>query len=324
MKTAFVTGATGCVGRNLINELLRDQWKVIAMHRRSSDVSRLAGLSVELKETDIHDLDSVRKSIPDGVDAVFHAAANVSHWPLEEKEQWKDNVLGTRHLVQAALEKKAKRFIFTSTGATFKFSHTSKSEAARIGCSYVRTKRLAELEVQDGIARGLDAVITRPIIVVGAFDYGNYSQIFTHMKAGKVAVFPGSIEFCHARDVARAHISAFEKGRKGECSVLAGPEATWLEFCQKIARLLDVPPPKKQTPPAWALYALSYLLLWISYLTRKKPLITPQLLDLVVKVGGVFSAEESRKSRQELGYQSASLDEMLKDCHEWMVREGRL
>src|SRR5215472_6735018 len=158
MRTAYVTGGTGCVGRNIINELLRDQWTVIAIHRKSSDLSRLAGLNIELREVDIHDFNSVKSSIPEGTDAVFHAAANVSHWPLQEKEQWKDNVLGTRNLVRAAIEKKVGRFIFTSTAATAEYEGCAQSEAARIPSQYVRTKWLAELEVEDGVARGLHAV----------------------------------------------------------------------------------------------------------------------------------------------------------------------
>lgn len=64
MKTAYVTGGTGCVGRNLIDELLGQGWHVIAAHRKSSNTSRLAGLTVELKEVDFYDPTSVENSLP--------------------------------------------------------------------------------------------------------------------------------------------------------------------------------------------------------------------------------------------------------------------
>jgi nucleoside-diphosphate-sugar epimerase len=320
VKTAYVTGGTGCVGRNVINELLREGWNVIAAHRQSSQVSRLAGIDVELGEVDLHDLDSVRQSVPEGIDAIFHVAANTSHWPLEEEAQWKDNVLATRHLVEVALEKRVGRFIFTSTGATFPFRETSKDEAQRIPSAYVRTKRLAELEVHDGIRRGLDAVITQPAIVFGAFDYNSYSQIFMAMEAGQLGVLPGTIEFCHARDVAMAHLRSFERGRTGESYPLGGPSSTWLDVYRKIAALLNVPAPRSATP-VWVLYAIAYPLLWSSYLTRKKPLITPQILHLL-KLGGKTPPDVERKSRVELGYRSASIDQMIDDCYQWLLREG--
>jgi dihydroflavonol-4-reductase len=120
--------------------------------------------------------------------------------------------------------------------------------------------------------------------------------------------------------VAVAHIRAFEKGRTGESYLLGGHHATWLEVYPKIAALLNVPAPRSATP-VWALYAVAYPLLWVSYLTRKKPLITPQLVHLLKK-GGVTDPEEALKSRDELGYQSSSIDEMVNDCYWWLRGEG--
>jgi hypothetical protein len=61
----------------------------------------------------------------------------------------------------------------------------------------------------------------------------------------------------------------------------------------------------------------------MSYLTRRAPIVTPQLVRLL-KPGGITPDEEVQKSKVELGYQSGSLDEMLKDCYEWLVKEGLL
>ena len=120
---AIVTGATGCVGRNLVDELLKDNWEVMVLHRKSSNVNRLKGLAIKLIEVDLHDFYSVINAIPEGFDAIFHAAGNVSHWPLEADIQYKDNVIATRNLVKVAELRKVKRFIFTSTGATFLHAH---------------------------------------------------------------------------------------------------------------------------------------------------------------------------------------------------------
>jgi hypothetical protein len=71
------------------------------------------------------------------------------------------------------------------------------------------------------------------------------------------------------------------------------------------------------------LYALAYPCEWMSYVTRQRPVLTPQLIDLLGPVA-LTSAEELRKSRDELGYESAPIDAMLADCHEWMISEGLL
>jgi hypothetical protein len=67
----------------------------------------------------------------------------------------------------------------------------------------------------------------------------------------------------------------------------------------------------RQTP-LWVLYALAYPAEWVSYITRRRPLITPQLVQLL-KPGGLTPPEEVRKSKEELGYESASIDTMLQD-----------
>ena len=321
MKTAYVTGATGCVGRNLIDELLENQWDVVVLHRKSSDVSRLQGCPVRFQEVDLYDLSSVRQAIPSGVNALFHVAGNTSHWSLDAARQWKDNVLATRHLVQVALEKKVGRFLFTSTGATLGYRNSDEPRVQRIRNGYVRTKRLAELEIYKGLEQGLDAMILQPIIVIGPYDYNSYSQIFSNMKNGPVRLaFPGRIAFCHARDVAHAHRMAYEKGRNGEQYVLGGTYTTWLEAFRLICDSVGAPPPR--TAPIWLLTGAAYALQLTSYVTRKKPLLTPELVALLEDAPDV-SYPEKRKAKEELGYESRPLDVMVRDCHNWLLREGR-
>ena len=48
MKSAFVTGATGFVGLNLVEELVRQGWQVTALHRVESDLAELGRFPVTL------------------------------------------------------------------------------------------------------------------------------------------------------------------------------------------------------------------------------------------------------------------------------------
>jgi dihydroflavonol-4-reductase len=118
MKTAYLTGATGCIGRNLVNELQKDGWNIIVLHRKSSDLSKLDGCNVSFQEVDITDIDSVRKALSKPADVLFHLAANLSTYWGDADIQWKENVLATRNLTTVAMERGIGRFIFTSTGAT--------------------------------------------------------------------------------------------------------------------------------------------------------------------------------------------------------------
>ena len=323
MKRAVLTGATGCLGRNLVDVLMQNDWEIIALHRKSSDTSRLNGCKVTLVECDLHDYESVQQSIPDRVDAIFHVAGNTSHWAADAPVQWKDNVLATRNLVEAALEKKVKRFIFTSTGATHDYEGADEQLTNKIKNGYVRTKRLAELEVYKGIEKGLDALFIHPIIIIGKYDYNTYSKIFKELKAGNpMGAFPGRIDFCHALSVARAHLAAFEKGRRGENYFLGGEYTTWLDAFQRIAKKVGAKPPRKALPKE-ILLIVSYVMTFISTFTRKPPLLSPDLVFLLKDAPDV-SFQEKRKAYETLGYVSESLDRMIDDCYSWLLSEGKI
>ena len=70
----LVTGATGFVGNNTVRRLLELNQNVRVLIRKTSDRRTLEGLSVEIFEGDVTDIESVRRSMHD-VDVVIHAAA---------------------------------------------------------------------------------------------------------------------------------------------------------------------------------------------------------------------------------------------------------
>ena len=56
-KTAFVTGASGFIGVNLVDQLGRAGWHVTAMHRASSNLAYLSRFPAERVIGDITDAD---------------------------------------------------------------------------------------------------------------------------------------------------------------------------------------------------------------------------------------------------------------------------
>jgi dihydroflavonol-4-reductase len=327
-KVAYVTGATGCVGRNLVDDLQKDNWDIVVLHRRSSDLSRLEGCDVKTIEVDLHDAASVRRSLRQGIDAIFHVAANTSHYAQDRQVQQQDNVLATRNLVEAALEHSVGRFIFTSTGATLPFHLTDKRLAEQIPNSYVRTKRLAELEVYQAHRAGLDVVLLHPAIVVGPYDYNSYSQIFTQIGQDKMKwAFPGTVSFCDARDVSRAHLNAYYSGQRCERYVLGGPSATWLEFFQKVQTTVAAHSTTQiAVVSRGVLKGVAIGQLVQSWFTGKRPLLTPELVDLLGQEYTEVSEYERYKAESQIDYAgyNRSLDDMIEACNSWLLREGRL
>lgn len=322
-KTAFVTGGTGFLGRNLIGELLEQSWEVTALHRPTSSLERLKGLSVRLVEGDLHAPASLEAAIPRGVDAVFHVAGNTSVWPLAAQRQYRDNVEGTRHMVAAALARGARRFVHTSSFVVYDHSQGPVTEetpqtGAHSRVSYFRTKALAEEEVRAGIDRGLDAVILNPAHILGPHDRDNWARVLRMVHQGKLpGVPPGAGTFAHSREVARGHVAAWERGGRGENYLLGGADASFLELVQVAGEVTGRQVPGRPTP-AFLLRLLGRLSLAFSYLTRREPDLTPDGIRLVI---GRHHCR-SDKAVRELGYRLAPLREMVEDSYRWLREAG--
>ena len=325
MKTAFVTGGAGFLGLNLIDQLVAENWCVVAMDLKTSTLERFKKSGVQVVVGDITDLASCKQALPKNTDAVFHLAGNTSHWKLGDKRQSQVNVDGTRHMVQAALSNKARRLIYTSSIAAFGFqpgriTEKMKSSALHSKINYFRTKRLAELEVHEGIKKGLDAVIVNPANIIGPYDDYGWARFFYMIDKEKLpGVPPGRASFCGARQVAAAHVAAYEKGRCGNNYLLGGADATFKELVEQIGGLLNRKVPEHATP-AVLLKIIGRLSHWISYVTRKEPDLTPEKA-LLVSSELICSSE---KAERELGYEPAPLPFTLKECFDWLMGEGLL
>ena len=108
-KTAFVTGATGFVGLNLIQQLTELGWKVIALHRATSNLTYLQRFPVQRVESCVEDAASLERALPEGTDVVFHTAADLSFWSRHNARQTRTNIEGTRNVVAAALKRGVKK-----------------------------------------------------------------------------------------------------------------------------------------------------------------------------------------------------------------------
>ncbi len=325
-KTAFVTGATGFVGLNLIEELLEQGWQVTAMHRHDSDLTYLKRMAAARVVGDVTDAGSIGKVMPKELDAVFHVAADTSLWSGNKARQDRINIEGTRNTVEAALAAGARRFIHTSTASVFGIQNGRIDEnSPRLGrdspVNYQRSKYLAEEEVGAGLARGLDAVILNPAGIIGAYDTRSYARMFKLVASGRLppALTPGNLSFCHAREVVRAHIAAAERGGTGESYLLGGTEATIVELVGEIGAVLGKPVPTR-TAPAWLAHAVGQLGALKGALTGREPDITPE----AVLMGFRSYSCDCTKATNELGFRTLPLRDMIVDCATWMVAEGHL
>lgn len=325
MKSAFVTGATGFVGRNLVEQLVEQGWGVTALHRPASAIRYLQGFGVLLAAGDLQDLPSLHTAIPKDVSAVFHVAGNTSVWSRHNDAQYRDNVDGTRNMVEAALHAGAKRFVHTSTWNTYGLDYDTISEdtpqrGLDSWINYNRTKTLAELEIRKGIEHGLQAVIINPAHVVGRYDPGNWSRMILMVHHGRLpGIPPGAGTFCHAEQVALAHIAAAERGKVGDNYLLPGTDASFAEVIRLISDLTGQPAPRHVLAP-WALRLVGRVHVLRARFTGRPPDLTPEAAAFLSAHPRIVSD----RAQRELGYRRVPLRTMFEDCYRWMVSEGLL
>jgi dihydroflavonol-4-reductase len=324
-RTAFVTGSTGFLGLNMVEQLVAAGWRVLALHRPTSDVTLLTRFPVERVVGTIEDAVSLENALPEGVDAVFHLAADVTFWSRHRERQTRTNVDGTRNVVAAALKRGVRRLIYTSTTSVYGFPGKVYDETApHLGRGswfhYQHTKALAEEEVRAGIANGLEAVLLNPANIIGPYDRHNWARLICLAVAGKLPrVPPGRGSFCHAVEVARAHLAAVDRGRSGENYILGGADASFLEVIQTIGEVVGQPVNTRVATPLMMRLG-GRLFRWTSWFTGREPLVTPESAaflsaDLVCRTD---------KAVRELAYRPVPLRTMLADSYKWLVVEGVL
>jgi dihydroflavonol-4-reductase len=324
-RAAFVTGGTGFVGLNLVKELMIRGWDVTALHRASSDLKLLKRFRPKLAVGALTDSAALMAAIPANTDTIFHVAGNTNMWRGGNAEQSRDNVDGTRHIVEAALAKHVRRLVVTSSISAYgmvsgEIDEQTPSVAANSSVNYQKTKWQAQEIALAAAAKGLEVVIMQPGAIMGPYDVGTWSRLFLMVRDDKLPGVPASmLTFTHVREVVAAHIAAADKGQNRGAYLLGGENKSMLELVREIAPLVGKPPPTKvmSTGMLRIVAALGDL---ASRFTHKQPPITSEMVATISKSVSTSSAKAAR----ELGYRIVPLKDMVKDCYDWMVAEGRL
>lgn len=325
-KTAFLTGASGFVGSHLARQLHEQDWHVHVLARSTSRMSETDDLPLTVHAGDITDPDSLRQAIPQNTDAVFHVAASTNFWSRRNHQQTRINADGTANMIDAAIAAGARRFIHTSSFVTWgfpggEFNEESERSTRWDWINYVRTKHQAETRVLAAEADGLlDAVILNPANVLGPGDWHNWSRIIRILKQGKLpAAPPGGGNFCDVREVAAAHVRAFEKGRSGEKYLLGGHFERIGKVMERAGEILDCPVPRI-VMPAWLFPPLARVIAPFAALGGAEPDITPESAAMASH----DIRCDSSKAERELDYRAVPVEDMLRDTIDWMNEKGLL
>jgi nucleoside-diphosphate-sugar epimerase len=213
----IVTGASGFVGRHLLNEI-KEGHRVFGLGRRSQrECGAPEHPNITWTQIDIGDREPLARVFEGirhsgGADILLHLAAHYDFTGDEDPEYWRTNVEGLRNVLDLSRGLGLQRFVFASSVAASRFpppggalTEASVPDGEHI---YARTKRIGE-----GMVREYSAHFPTCIVRFAALfsDWCEYPPLFmfletwlsrqwnSHVLGGRGE---SAIPYLHVRDVA--------------------------------------------------------------------------------------------------------------------------
>jgi len=245
-KKALVTGANGFLGSHLAEELLRRDFEVRCLVRRPRGLGWIETLDVRMVRADCRDRAALGPAV-EGVDYVFHLAGVIS--ALRWEDYYQANVVGTRNLVEACLERNPglKKFIHVSSisaaGPSEKGRPMTEDDPERPVSDYGRSKLASEAAVRE-LAGKFPFVIIRPPNIIGPRQKELQAAIRLLRKRIKPGIGTGEPQtsLCYVRDVVEALIiAAGTPAADGRTYFLADPRPyAWAEITAAVTETLGL------------------------------------------------------------------------------------
>jgi nucleoside-diphosphate-sugar epimerase len=213
--TIAVTGATGFLGRYLVDGLQKRGARVIGVVRNPDRVPELRERGVELRRADLAERERLCTGFH-GAEAVVSNAALLSLRHRDWNDYVRTNVEGTVNVCEAAAAAGVRRVVHISSVGVYRgrrqrvvredhVQYAEDDRPTRI-TAYPLSKALSERAAwRVARERGLELTILRPGGIYGAFDR-NFMPIFRACMWPKVTLYPAyfRLPLVYAGDVADA------------------------------------------------------------------------------------------------------------------------
>lgn len=303
----LVTGATGLLGSHIVEKLRAAGRPVRVLVRRGSDLSWLKTQGVEFAEGELTDAESLRRACQ-GVEVVYHSAAKVGDWgPWEGFQRY--TIDGTRNLVEAAIDARARRFVHISSISTYGY-HTrdvTVDESYDLGYKlyrwayYSKSKVAAERIVWDAHQAGrIEVTVIRPAWIYGPRDRTTIERLARMIRGGRAKILGAGdnrLNVVYAGNVAEAAILAADSPKAaGEAFNASNDgEITQQQYFDLLADALGAPRVTRHVPYRVA-YTAGFVLecLGHAFKWKRPPFITRYAVWLMGR-RSFFSAEKARR-----------------------------
>jgi nucleoside-diphosphate-sugar epimerase len=288
----LVTGATGFLGKAVALRLHAMGHEVSALGRNQAIGRSLTSSGLLFLAADLADETAIKEACKDQ-QVVIHSGALSSVWG-PYADFYATNVLGTRHVVEGCLSHGVERLINVSSPTLYfdftdRLNLTEEAALPRHGVnSYAVTKRLAELEVENGASRGLATVNFRPRGIFGPGDTAILPRLIRANERGMVPFIGKTdplVDMTYVDNVVDAIIAGFEStAAVGHTYNITNgsPVRLWATL-ERIFALLKVPLNARRMSYSGAYAAAWAMELAAQLLANGEPILTRYTVGVLSK-----------------------------------------
>lgn len=333
MTKTLVTGATGHLGANLVRRLLAQGDAVRALLMPGERSAALDGLAVERVTGDLRDPAAVFAAVS-GCERVYHAGAIVSTVAGDTAHKqaiFATNVLGTKHVLDAALESGVKKVVATGSFSAVGYDPDDPSRPSnesmpfdpfRSPTPYSTSKAAMEQQCWQAAARGLDVVVAVSCAIIGPNDFMPSRLGGVMCSFGRIPFYiRGGFPFVAARDIAEGHVLAMNRGRSGERYIFASQFHTLDEILGMFEEVTGKKRPPLQLSPA-AMSAIAHAI--NPFVTRWVPPERHRLTPAAVHILRLQRRADISKAQTELGYEPTPIAAAVREAYAFFSERGML
>ena len=238
IKNILITGGAGYIGSHVSEVLIKNKKKIFITDNLSTGYRRLINKKAKFFKVDILKSKKIREIIiKNKIDSVIHLAANliIGEGEKHPKKYFKNNVLGTKNLLESFKNTGIKNLVFSSTAAVYKDGQYKVHENSVIKPKsvYGKTKIKAEKIIKQFCKRNkINYCILRYFNIAGSSPSGkiglinksdhlfkNFSREIIKKRpilkiyGGNYDTKDGSCirDFIHVSDIAEIHYKVLEK-----------------------------------------------------------------------------------------------------------------
>ena len=323
-QTYLITGATGFLGRAVLQLLLAHSCRILALVMDKDPLAYTIPENVTVFCGDLTDKDTLRSFFAAGGDnfCVLHCAGIVSVASKPDETIYRVNVQGTQNIVDLSREFGASQLIYVSSvhaipekPAPETITEPDRFAPDEILGDYGKSKAMATALVLKAAQSGLNASVVLPSGILGPGDLscGNTTRMLLAFCRGRLPLgVKGGYDFVDVRDVAVGVLACAERGKAGECYILSGHYTTIQDMFSLTASQLGRKAPKFCVSATLASCAAP-VFEKIGQLRGECPFFTPYSIA-VLRSNGHFS---NAKAVGALGFYTRPLRETLQSMILW-------